>query len=74
MLPGVGMNREQLDHAFERFYRADGARSRAAGGRGLGLPVGLWLIEARGGTLRLASTPGKGAAATVLLPLSAHSE
>lgn len=71
---GVGMDREQLDHAFERFYRADGARSRASGGSGLGLPIALWVIEAHGGTLRLASTAGKGVTATVLLPLPAHPE
>jgi signal transduction histidine kinase len=67
---GVGMTPQQLDHVFERFYRADDARGRASGGSGLGLPIALWVVEAHGGTLRLASTPGLGTTATVLLPLA----
>ena len=63
-----------LQRGLERFYRADGTRSRASGGSGLGLPIALWVIEAHGGTLHLSSTPGKGATATVLLPLAAHPE
>jgi two-component system sensor histidine kinase CiaH len=69
---GAGMTRKQLDHVFERFYRADDARGRASGGSGLGLPIALWVVEAHGGTLRLASTPGLGTTATVLLPLAPH--
>ena len=67
---GAGMTREQLDHVFERFYRADDARGRTSGGSGLGLPIALWIVEAHRGTLRLASTPGRGTMATVLLPLT----
>ena len=69
---GAGMTQEQLDHVFERFYRVDDARGRASGGSGLGLPIALWVVEAHGGTLRLASTPGEGTTATVLLPLAPH--
>jgi len=69
---GAGLTREELDHVFERFYRADDARGRASGGSGLGLPIALWVVEAHGGTLRLASTPGVGTTATVLLPLAPH--
>jgi two-component system sensor histidine kinase CiaH len=69
---GAGLTREELDHVFERFYRADDARGRASGGSGLGLPIALWVVEAHGGTLRLSSTPGRGTTATVLLPLAPH--
>lgn len=67
---GVGMSQEQLDHVFERFYRAGDAHGGSAGGSGLGMPIALWVVEAHGGTLRLASTPGEGTTATVLLPLA----
>jgi signal transduction histidine kinase len=69
---GAGMTQEQVEHAFERFYRADDARRRASGGSGLGLPIALWVVEAHGGTLRLTSAPGLGTTATVLLPLAPH--
>ena len=67
---GAGMTREQLDHVFGRVYRADDARGGASGGIALGLPNAARVVEARGGAPRLASTPGEGATATVLLPRS----
>jgi signal transduction histidine kinase len=67
---GAGMRQQELEHAFDRFYRADETRGRASGGSGLGLPIALWVVEAHGGTLRLASAFGEGTTATALLPLS----
>ena len=66
---GDGMTREQLVHAFDRFYRADHSRQSSAGNSGLGLPIAKWIVEAHRGSLTLASQPGSGTTATIRLPL-----
>ena len=43
---GDGMTREHLEHAFDRFYRADHSRQSSAGNSGLGLPIAKWIVEA----------------------------
>jgi heavy metal sensor kinase len=53
---GPGIPAEHAVRIFDRFYRADPARTRADGGAGLGLSIARWAIEANGGTLRLASS------------------
>ncbi|HYG59388.1 MAG TPA: ATP-binding protein, partial [Symbiobacteriaceae bacterium] len=58
-----------LPHIFDRFYRADKARSRATGGSGLGLAIVRSLITLHGGTVQAESTPGEGSRFTVALPL-----
>lgn len=57
---GCGMTREQLARAFEPFYKADKSRTRAAGGAGLGLTLCQRIAKLHGGTLEIASEPGKG--------------
>ena len=68
---GLGIQPEDLPHVFERFYRADPARSTDPGGSGLGLPIARWIAERHGGSINLQSEPGKGTRATVSLPLAA---
>ncbi|MDA3647082.1 HAMP domain-containing histidine kinase [Saccharopolyspora indica] len=68
---GPGLTEEQRSRAFDRFYRADGSRSRTdGGGAGLGLAIAHSLVTAHGGTISLVSAPGAGAVFRVRLPLA----
>ena len=67
---GPGLAPEQAERVFERFYRADPARSRAAGGTGLGLSIVAALVAVHGGTVQVDSVPGRGARFRVVLPLA----
>ena len=67
---GVGISSEALPHVFDRFYRADPARSRDPGGTGLGLSIAQWIVTQHGGDIELTSTPGQGTTAAVTLPVS----
>jgi signal transduction histidine kinase len=70
---GAGIAAADLPHVFERFWRADRARSRTAerGGFGLGLAISQWIAQAHGGTLTVQSRLGKGSLFTLTLPLDA---
>ena len=65
---GVGIPADAVDHIFERFYRVDKARSRQAGGAGLGLSIVHELVERNYGTIRVRSTQGEGSCFTVIFP------
>ena len=67
---GPGLAPEQAERVFERFYRADPARSPADGGTGLGLSIVAALVAVHGGTVGVDSVPGRGARFRVVLPLA----
>jgi heavy metal sensor kinase len=69
---GVGMSREVARHIFERFFRADPARSPSSTGAGLGLSLVKWIVDRHGGRIQLASEPDHGSTFSVHLPLSAR--
>jgi PAS domain S-box-containing protein len=65
---GVGIDHEDLDRLFERFYRAPGAVQGAVPGTGLGLSIVRAVTERHGGTVTVESTPGVGSTFTLRLP------
>lgn len=60
---------EQLEHLFDRFYRADKARTGGKGGYGLGLAIGQQIAKEHNGSITVASAPGAGTTFTVTLPM-----
>lgn len=65
---GQGMDPEEAEHIFERFYRSDPSRSRLHGGAGLGLSIVSAIVAAHGGTVSARSALGDGTTFTVHLP------
>jgi heavy metal sensor kinase len=69
---GIGIAPGDLPHIFDRFWRADAARTRTSerAGAGLGLAICKWIAEAHGGSIEVQSRPGRGSRFTVTLPMS----
>ena len=65
---GIGIPSEDMPHIFDRFYRVDKARSREAGGSGLGLSIVYAAVVANGGTIEVSANQPKGTRFTVLFP------
>ena len=67
---GQGIPAEDLPYVFERFYKADKARTRKKGGTGLGLAITKHIVEAHGGNIKVESAMGVGTSFTFYLPMS----
>jgi two-component system sensor histidine kinase MtrB len=68
---GVGMTKQEVEHVFDRFWRADPARARTTGGSGLGLAIALEDAHLHAGRLDAWGRPGQGASFRLTLPRSA---
>ena len=71
---GPGMTPEQAHRVFERFYRADQARTRTKGGSGLGLAIVSALVAAHGGVASVRTAPDRGATFRIALPLAPEAQ
>src|SRR5690242_16051587 len=71
---GPGMTADQAHRVFERFYRADQARTRSTGGSGLGLAIVNSLVAAHGGVASVRTAPGRGATFRIALPLAPEAQ
>ena len=67
---GIGIAHEDLQHVFDRFYRADRARSKNVRGAGLGLAIARWITDIHGGNIAVESVPGAGSTFRVSLPVT----
>ncbi len=66
---GVGINKEEIPHIFERTYRVEKSRNQQFGGAGLGLAIAKTIVERHNGTITVESETGKGSAFTVKIPI-----
>jgi signal transduction histidine kinase len=67
---GPGLDDDQLEHVFDRFWRADSTETQTVGGTGLGLAIAKSLVELHGGAIAAASSPGEGATFRFVLPIA----
>jgi heavy metal sensor kinase len=68
---GIGIALEDQPKIFDRFYRADKARSRNLEGAGIGLAIAQWIVQQHKGSITVQSSPAKGSTFLVQLPLQA---
>lgn len=69
---GPGLGEEELDHVFDRFWRAESGDTQAVGGTGLGLAIAKSLVELHGGSISARSKAGEGATFRFVLPIDKH--
>jgi heavy metal sensor kinase len=69
---GIGIDPSDLPHVFDRFWRADKARSRGQGGAGLGLSIAKWIVDMHGGGIAVQSQPGHGSIFEIRVPICSH--
>jgi heavy metal sensor kinase len=67
---GIGIDTQDVGHIFDRFWRADKARSREQGGAGLGLSIAKWIVDMHRGSIIVHSDLGKGSIFTIQVPLA----
>jgi signal transduction histidine kinase len=67
---GVGINKEDIDRVFERFFRGGDELTRTVKGSGLGLTLVKEIVEAHRGRIQVESEPGKGSVFSIRLPLA----
>jgi signal transduction histidine kinase len=67
---GVGLSAADAAKVFQRFFRADPARSTSTPGAGLGLSLVQWIVGEHHGTMKVRSRPGDGSTFTVTLPIT----
>ena len=67
---GPGLAEDELEHVFDRFWRADSGETQAVGGTGLGLAIAKSLVELHGGAISASSAPGEGATFRFVLPIA----
>ena len=71
---GPGLGEEELDHVFDRFWRAQSGETQEVGGTGLGLAIAKSLVELHGGAISANSTQGEGATFRFVLPIAKDGE
>jgi signal transduction histidine kinase len=67
---GPGLGEEELEHVFDRFWRAESGETQSVGGTGLGLAIAKSLVELHGGAIAADSNPGDGATFRFVLPIA----
>ncbi|MEG1181168.1 MAG: ATP-binding protein [Oscillospiraceae bacterium] len=65
---GIGISSDDMEHIFDRFYRADTERDRSIGGTGLGLSIAKWIVDRHEGVFEVVSYQDIGTRITIRLP------